>query len=151
MSSGRKFTIGDLAKQSGVGVETVRFYERKGIIRKPSKGTGYRQYAPDDSRRIEFVKRAQELGFTLKEIKELLELNVSPRGTCGDLKTTADAKLVEVEAKIRDLKRIRASLRKLSATVEARDLSATCCRVLDCFESGTTKPIRQSADAGRVK
>ncbi|MFH1016616.1 MAG: MerR family DNA-binding protein [Pseudomonadota bacterium] len=139
MSSKRKFTIGDLAKQTAVSVETVRFYERKGIIRKPPKGTGFRQYAPDDKRRIAFVKRAQEIGFTLKEIKELLELNVSPRGTCGDLKSKADAKLAEVEAKIRDLQRMRVSLRKLSATVEARDLSATCCRVLDCFETGTPR------------
>jgi MerR family mercuric resistance operon transcriptional regulator len=139
MSSKRRFTIGDLAKQSGVGVETVRFYERKGILRKPPKGSGFRQYAPDDSRRIGFVKRAQEIGFTLKEIKELLELNVSPKGTCGDLKSRADAKLTEVETKIRDLKRMRISLRKLSATVEAKDLSATCCRVLDCFESGTRR------------
>lgn len=130
----QSLTIGTLAKQAGVGVETVRFYERKGLIKRPTNGTGYRQYSPDDSRRIQFVKRAQDLGFTLREIKELLELNVSPKGTCGDLKARADAKLGEVEAKLRDLKRIKRSLTALSKTVATRNLAANCCRVLDCFD-----------------
>ncbi|MBI3621136.1 MAG: MerR family transcriptional regulator [Nitrospirae bacterium] len=70
-----RFTIGKLARASGVGVETVRFYERKGLITRPSAREGYRTYAEEDARRIRFIRRAQALGFTLKQIKGLLELN----------------------------------------------------------------------------
>ena len=73
------FTIGQMAKQAGVNIETVRFYEREGLIPEPPrKASGYRQYSPDFVKRILFIKRAQTLGFSLKEIAELLDLRVEP-------------------------------------------------------------------------
>ena len=78
---------GELAKQAGVNVETLRVYERKGILpQPPRRASGYREYPPDAVDRIRFIKRAQELGFTLKEIKELLELGADPQTTCADLR-----------------------------------------------------------------
>lgn len=131
-----RFTIGKLARTSGVGVETVRFYERKGLITRPPAREGYRTYAGEDARRIRFIKRAQELGFTLKQIKGLLELNAAPRSTCADVKRHTDAKLEEVEQKIRDLRKMKRSLKTLSnACGESRKAVANC-RVLNCFEPG---------------
>jgi MerR family mercuric resistance operon transcriptional regulator len=132
------FTIGKLARASGVGVETVRFYQRKGLITRPPAREGYRIYAEDDARRIRFIKRAQELGFTLKHIKGLLELNAAPRSTCADVKRHTDAKLKEVEQKIRDLRKMKRSLGTLSdACGESRKAVANC-RILNCFEPGWT-------------
>src|SRR4051812_48184680 len=104
-------TIGTLAEQSGVGVETVRFYERKGLIDRPAKrAVGYRQYSADDVLRIQFIKRTQELGFSLREIKELLSLNTRPQATCADMRVRTDRKIEEIEAKIQDLKTMKKTL-----------------------------------------
>ena len=88
-----EYTIGKLAKESGVTVETVRFYEQKGLIKQPSSKTGYRKYPYDDVVKIKFIKRTQELGFTLNEAKELLELRVKSNAKCGQVKIKAESKL----------------------------------------------------------
>ena len=97
-------TIGQLAKRVGVGVETIRFYERKGLMaeteRRPS---GYRQYTLVAVRRVRFIRRAKELGFTLKEILELLSLKVDPQTTCADLKSRALAKIANIDARMQAL------------------------------------------------
>jgi MerR family mercuric resistance operon transcriptional regulator len=131
-----RFTIGRLARASGVGVETVRFYERKGLITRPAAQGGYRTYSDDDARRIRFIKRAQELGFTLREIKGLLELNANPRATCADVKRHADAKLNEIEQKIRDLRKMKRSLARLSAACADGKRAVAQCRIAHCLESG---------------
>lgn len=129
-----QFTIGKLARQSGVGVETVRFYERRGLIKRPSAAAGFRKYSEEDARRIRFIKRAQGLGFTLKEIKSFFELNSNPRATCSDVRIHAEAKLEEIEEKIRNLKKMKRSLKNLSeACGEGRKALAQC-SVIDCFE-----------------
>jgi MerR family transcriptional regulator, mercuric resistance operon regulatory protein len=130
-----EFTIGTLAKQSGVGVETVRFYERKGIIRQPTKNGGFRKYSAEDAKRIRFVRRAQELGFTLREIKELFKLDMSGKATCSDIQNRTEAKLKEVVEKILDLKKMKSSLEKLSKACGNPTLTNGSCRVLDCFEA----------------
>lgn len=73
-----KITIGKLAEMAGVGVETVRFYQRKNLLREPKANGAFRTYNEEDAQRINFIKRAQDLGFTLNEVKELLELNTKP-------------------------------------------------------------------------
>jgi len=128
-------TIGVLAKQSGVGVETVRFYERKGILRQPPKNGGFRKYSDEDAKRIRFIKRAQELGFMLREIKDLLKLNMSQNVTCSDVQKRTEAKLKEVETKIADLKKMRTSLKQLSEACGDSRNAAKSCHVVDCFES----------------
>jgi MerR family mercuric resistance operon transcriptional regulator len=136
MKTETKLTIGILAKETGVGVETVRFYERKGLIKQPSKrGLSYRQYVPDDIKRIIFIKRAQELGFTLKEIQNLLNLNTNPRTTCSDVKERAISKVQEVKAKIKDLQRMKATLEEMVGSCGESKKAVSECRILDCFES----------------
>jgi MerR family mercuric resistance operon transcriptional regulator len=130
-------TIGKLAKCSDVGVETVRFYERKGLLRRPTKNlSGFRHYDPSDARRIRFIKRAQDLGFTLKEVKELIDLNANSKATCSDVRGKAEEKLAEVESKIKDLKRMKQSLKDLAEACGDGKQAVAQCRVLDCFESG---------------
>lgn len=131
----KQFTIGKLAKESGVGLETVRFYERKLLIKKPTNKEGFRKYSEEDAKRIRFIKRAQSLGFTLKEIKAFLDLNPSPRATCSDVKARADEKIKEVEQKIQDLKKMRKSLLELSNTCGDSKWAFVKCQILDCFET----------------
>jgi len=104
-------TIGKVAKASGVGVETIRFYERQRILPKPRRnGSGYRLYSADTVARLRFIKRAQGLGFSLEEIGELLALRASPKSTCGQVRRKAEAKRAEVEGKIKELRRLRKAL-----------------------------------------
>ena len=94
-------TIGQLARRAGVGVETVRFYEREGLISEPPRRpSGYRDYPLEAVSRIVFIRRAKKLGFSLKEISELLGLRVRPRRNCAQVKQNADAKIDDIDAKI---------------------------------------------------
>ena len=127
--------IGEVARSAGVGVETVRFYEREGLIEEPPRReSGYRQYHDAVIARLHFIRRAKELGFSLKEIKELLSLRVEPRTSCRDVKRRAEAKIAEIEAKIEDLARIRHSLRRLAAACRGRGPTSEC-PILDALET----------------
>jgi len=107
---------GELAKRAGVNVETLRFYERKGLVPvPPRRASGYRQYPADSVPRIRFIKRAQELGFTLGEIGELLSLRVRAGTTPADVRGRAERKLADIRRKIDDLKAIERALGKLTA------------------------------------
>jgi MerR family mercuric resistance operon transcriptional regulator len=104
-------TIGKLAKQAGVTIETIRYYQRKGLLEEPRKpAMGYRQYPKQAISRIRFIKRAQQTGFTLKEILELLTLD---SGHCHDVKELAAAKLIQIDNQIQDLTRLRTVLQEL--------------------------------------
>lgn len=131
-----KITIGKLAEMSGVGVETVRFYQRKNLLREPKTTGGFRTYNEEDAQRIIFIKRAQELGFTLAEVKELLELNTKPRITCGTVKIKTKEKLKEIEAKIADLNRMKMLLEKLSNACDASQDEIRQFKVQECFSFG---------------
>lgn len=129
-------SIGGLAKKAGVGVETIRFYERQGLIKKPAKrSSAPRKYNPQDVRQIRFIKRAQELGFTLKEVRDLLDLKVSAIATCAEVKKRAEAKLSEIDSKITDLKRMKRSLKDLSSHCSGGKAPTSDCPILDGFES----------------
>src|SRR5690554_4738305 len=132
----RKITIGKLAEMSGVGVETVRFYQRKELLREPKSNGTVRTYSEEDAQRIIFIKRAQDLGFTLSEVKELLELNTRPRITCGTVKSKALAKIQEIETKIADLTRMKASLERLASACDAGQDKIKQYKVQECFEAG---------------
>src|ERR687885_2847805 len=93
-------TIGQIARRAGVGVETVRFYERQGLLEEPArKESGYRQYAEEVVARLRFIRRAKRLGFSLKEITDLLALRLDPEATAADVKRRAEAKVADIEAK----------------------------------------------------
>lgn len=111
----KPLTIGTLAKQSGVNLETVRFYERRGLLPEPPRSaSGYRLYPIEAAHRLRFIKRAQELGFSLNEIEELLSLRISPRATSTQIKKRAESKIKDIEAKINTLESMKKTLQKLT-------------------------------------
>lgn len=118
---------GELAQQAEVNVETLRFYERKGLLPEPPRrNSGYREYPPESVQRLRFIKRAQELGFSLAEIKELLTLRVTRGTTCGQVREQAQEKVAEVQKKISDLRAIEEALAKLVKSCSARGTTSRC-------------------------
>ncbi|MEZ4752083.1 MAG: MerR family transcriptional regulator [Bdellovibrionota bacterium] len=132
-------TIGKLAQAAGVGVETVRFYERKGMIRRPPKRGAYRYYSEEEASRIRFIKRAQELGFTLREVKTLLDLQSKRTITGGEVRKKADEKISEIQEKIRDLKQMESSLKKLARVCGEGEQAIRECKIFDCFDPNCHK------------
>ena len=121
------FSIGKLAKRSLVNIETIRYYERRGLLPEPSRReSGYRQYSPDAVARLEFIRHGKELGFTLTEIMELLALRVDPDTSCADVKARADAKITDVHDKIRSLLRIERALTRLAAQCHGQGPTGDC-------------------------
>jgi MerR family mercuric resistance operon transcriptional regulator len=109
-----KLSIGELAKQANVNVETIRYYERRGLLSEPPRNkSGHRQYSIEAVKRTDFIKRCQVLGFSLKEIEEILELRMTPESTCADMKVCVTEKLTDVEQKIQELVYIRDALNRL--------------------------------------
>jgi MerR family mercuric resistance operon transcriptional regulator len=109
-----KLSIGELAKRANVNIETIRYYERRGLLSIPSRNkSGHRQYSTDEIRRTDFIKRCQALGFSLKEIAEILELRITPESTCGDMQSRVTEKLIDVDKKIKELGQIRNALNRL--------------------------------------
>ncbi len=130
-------TIGQLAQRAGVGVETVRFYEREGLIPEPPRRpSGYRDYSPETVARIVFIRRAKDLGFTLKEINELLELRVRPRRNCAQVKQSAETKIAGIDGKITALRRMRRALKGLTRACEERTPTTECPILSSLGESG---------------
>ncbi len=124
-------TIGKLAAAGGVGVETIRFYQRKGLLDQPTRDGGIRRYGTDDVRRLQFIRQAQAAGFTLAEIKELLDLDASDdRGRVREL---ARARIAALGGKIQELKQARDALQRLAQ--ECAEGSAGPCPILSSFEN----------------
>ena len=125
-------TIGVLAKASGVHVETIRFYQRRGLLAEPRRPAGgVRRYGEEAAARLRFIKRAQDIGFTLREVAELLRLE---RG-CRDAHGLATAKLAAVERRLADLSRVRSTLRELIARCE--EGRARSCPIIDSLAAGS--------------
>jgi MerR family mercuric resistance operon transcriptional regulator len=123
-------TIGELAAAGGVGVETIRFYQRKNLLRTPPRGGGIRHYGRDDVRRLRFIRQAQAAGFTLEEIRELLELDAGEdRSRAREL---AKVRIEALDGKIADLERARDALRRLAS--ECAEGSTGPCPILTSFD-----------------
>lgn len=134
----KRLTIGQLARQSGAQVETVKFYQRRGLIEQPDRPkSGFRKYPPETVRKIRFIRRAKELGFSLQEIGELLDLRVTPGTSCREIKDRAEAKLADIQQKQRDLKRIETILGQLAETCHGRDRSANALFWVPLMKRGT--------------
>ena len=130
----KTLTTGQVARRSGVGVETLRFYEREGLIAEPPRNaSGYRAYPEEAVAQIQFTKRAKELGFTLKEIKELLSLRVDPDTSCEAVRDQATAKIDDIEGKIRTLQKMKKALLKLRGACSGRGPTSEC-PILDALE-----------------
>ena len=130
----QSLTIGHLAKETGVNLETVRYYERRGLLPKPPRSaSGYRLFPSEAARRLRFIRRAQELGFSLREIRELLALRVSPTANRTEIRAKAEAKIADIEAKIRTLESMRKTLRKLTKSCAGCG-STTVCPILESLD-----------------
>lgn len=126
----QSLTIGKLAAAGGVGVETIRFYQRRGLLETPTRGNGIRRYGSDDVRRLRFIKQAQSAGFTLDEIKELLDLDSSDdRSRAHEL---AKARVKSLNARIAELKSARDALQQLARQCGSGD--AGPCPILTSFD-----------------
>lgn len=142
-------TIAKAARQAGVGVETIRFYERRGLIEQPLKpqGSGFRVYSPEQVKRIKFIRQVQQIGFSLHEIQELLSLRADPAADCSAVRGQAVAKLEEVKQKIGQLHRIGAALEALIAICPGRGGLQTC-TILDTLVDPAHSPVPPIAADG---
>jgi MerR family transcriptional regulator, mercuric resistance operon regulatory protein len=132
----RSLTIGRLAAAGGVGVETIRFYQRKGLLEKPTRDGGIRRYGSDAVRRLRFIRQAQAAGFTLEQIRELLELDsTDDRRRAHEL---AMMRIRALDAKISELKSARDSLQRLARV--CGNGSSGPCPILSSFEQDSNAP-----------
>ncbi len=131
-------SIGQVARSAGVGVETVRFYEREGLLEEPPRrASGYRQYSEQVVTRLHFIKRAQKLGFSLKEISELLLLRVDAQTSCDEVRQRTEAKLAEVERKLVELQRMRQALLQVHSLCSGQGPTGRC-PMLDALDQQET-------------
>ncbi len=142
----RDLTIGEAARRAGVGIETIRFYERRGLIEQPAKpeGSGFRIYPAEAVKRIRFIRQAQQLGFSLREIAELLALRADPNADCSGVREQAMAKLHEVRGKIAQLQEIGAALEAVIALCPGQG-EIEACSILDRLAETDATPIGKSA------
>lgn len=140
--------IGEAAKTAGVGVETIRFYERKGLVEQPRRPVlgGFRSYAGETIERIRFIRQAQEIGFSLREIKELLSLRVDPQADCSEVRAHARVKLDEVNKKIASLNHMKAALEELMEACPGEGALGEC-SILEAL----TGSISDEAPARKAK
>lgn len=141
--------IGKVAQMAGVGVETIRFYERKGLIEQPLRPVngGYRSYSAETVTRVRFVREAQRLGFSLSEIEDLLQLRADPETECADVRDRAQAKLADVNDKIANLMAIQGALETLIHSCQGEGAAARGCPILNAFEPNGKEPVPWSSSA----
>lgn len=133
-------TIGKVAKRVGIGVETVRFYERKGLVKAPPRSpSGYRLYPDAAVDRLRFVLRAKELGFTLEQIGILLDLRVGADRACDEVRALASDRLADVEDKLEQLQQIARVLREVISTCDDNGRTDEC-PILDALEETDDVP-----------
>ena len=120
-------SIGKIAKRAGISVETIRFYERKGLLQEPQrKESGYRQYREEDIRKLVFIQHAKNLGFSLNEIGDLLSLQADNESTSRAVKDLAEHKLQDIEEKIKMLQRMRRTLKHLVDKCPGKGPTSEC-------------------------
>jgi Hg(II)-responsive transcriptional regulator len=123
------------ARRGGVNPETIRYYERRGLLpRPPRTGSGYRAFSDESVRRIRFIKRAQRLGFSLREIEDLLTLRARSGRSCANVQAKAKAKIADIDAKLQQLSGMRRTLAQLVATC-ARRGTTNACPILDSLDT----------------
>ena len=128
--------IGELAKLTDTNNETLRFYESKGLLEEPRRtDSGYRLYTDAQVDRVRFIVRAKRMGFSLKEIAELLSLRVDrEQSTCGEVKELAEAKLESIDQKIRELEKMRTALRQITDACQGGEAPAVYCTILNALD-----------------
>jgi Cu(I)-responsive transcriptional regulator len=133
MNGKERISIGDLAKGTGTKVVTVRYYEQIGLLPVPSRTAGnYRTYSNEHMRRLRFIRRCRDLGFTLDQIRDLLRLSSQKDEECADVDRITAQHLIEIEQKISDLKRLAKELRRLNNCCQGNGIIADC-RILEAL------------------
>ncbi len=131
-----------LAEAAGVNQQTIRYYEKRGLIPTPPRtNAGYRSFPPDTLRRVRFIKQAQALGFTLKEIQGLLELRVRRGVGCKDIRDRAREKIGDIQEKIASLRLMEEALTRLANRCRGRGPTQDC-PILDALDAGDAAPTR---------
>ncbi|RMD48860.1 MAG: heavy metal-responsive transcriptional regulator [Ignavibacteria bacterium] len=127
---------GEISKLANINVETLRYYEKIGLLPEPKRDekSNYRIYSNIDLKRLKFIQRSKDLGFTLKEIKELLELKVEEKSTCGDIKHLAEKKKSDVENKIKDLMKLKETLNTLINQCKNEEISVHDCPIIEVID-----------------
>lgn len=144
------FTRGQLARACGVGPETIRFYERQGLIPEaPRSSGGYRRFSEDAVSRLLFIRRAKSLGFSLPEIGELLALQDDPGGDRARVKQITESKLHEIEAKIADLESMRVALSELAEQCSGHGPVSGCPIIETLADGQSSTPADQIPDTAR--
>ncbi|MDJ0947593.1 MAG: helix-turn-helix domain-containing protein [Alphaproteobacteria bacterium] len=134
MDEPARLTIGDLARATGTKVVTIRYYEKAGLLpRPPRSARNYRIYAPEHLHRLRFVRRCRALGFTLDQVRELLSLSSRTDRECAEVDGLAKAHQAAVEAKIADLERLAAELRRISNLCQGGRMAD--CRIIEALSS----------------
>jgi MerR family mercuric resistance operon transcriptional regulator len=133
----KSLTIGQVARCSDTGIETVRFYEREGLLNRPARSaSGYRLFGDEVIARLRFIQRAKELGFTLHEIRELLSLRVDPGMSCQDVRAKAQLKIAGIESRIKTLVKMKKALARLSRACSENGRRSDC-PLLDVLDGHT--------------
>ncbi len=135
--------IGELSKNTGFQVETLRYYEKQGLLTPASRSqSGYREYNVDALKQLHFIRQAKSVGFSLKEITELLTLRVEhDQHSCGDVKTIAEQKLLQIDNKINELVRMKEALEKITVACCGGSEPATSCTILSSLDNDLDKII----------
>ena len=127
-------TIGKVAVQTGISIDAIRFYERMGLLPAPvRRPSGYREFEPGAVTRLRFIKRAKNLGFSLREVIDLLSLRVDAERTCADVYALATAKIADIERRIGELKRMNKALTSLASACAGEGPTGEC-PILDALE-----------------
>ena len=126
--------ISELATKAGVGIETVRFYERKGLVKRPHRPrSGFRDYDDETKQRIRFIRGAQELGFSLDEIEDLLALRLDSRRSCSEVRAHAETKIADIDRKLATLRKMRSVLVDLTLHCPGEGPTSDC-PILSAFD-----------------
>jgi Cu(I)-responsive transcriptional regulator len=138
-------TIGQLARQAGVGASTLRYYEQLGLLRPVARTqAGYRVYGRDAVRRLAFIRRAQTLGFALEEIADLLALSDNPHASAAEIKRLTRDKIADIDTRIQDLERMKQGLAALEGRCSGQG-STTDCPILSALAGDDTEPVGPEA------
>lgn len=121
-------TIGELAKRAGVNIQTIRFYERKQLLDSPHRwpDSGYRDFGEDAVNQMLFIRSAKEAGFTLREIRELMEMRLLPGESCEEVQAVVEQKLADIDARVKEMRRMRRALSRLAHACRDRTSGRSC-------------------------
>ncbi|MBL8202733.1 MAG: heavy metal-responsive transcriptional regulator [Blastocatellia bacterium] len=148
---GRLLKIGEVARRTGIGIETLRFYERSGLLGRPARTEGgYRLYSAEELLRLEFIKRAQTLGFTLEEIKRIMAESRAGERPCAEVREIVRARLTELDERLKQMRRYRNALaRTLQQWDEKKQADGHFCGLIEAAELDAHKPVTRRPERSK--